>query len=389
MRTVPNRPFFSSGPCAKPHEWRLNDLESFLSGRSHRSSEAVDLIQGVSNRLKNLLGIPDSYSVGLVPGSATGAMEIALWNLLGPRTVDVFWWDVFSGLWAHDISQELKIPHRIFTDFPPDVLSHYNPAHDLVFAWCGTTHGLWAGQDHSWIPSQREGLIMCDITSAVMTTALPWEALDVIACSWQKGLGGEASTGILVLSPRAMQRLEETTPPWPIPRLLRLKNNGTILQGLFSRGESLNTLSLLCIQEASYLIELWEKRGGLSQAIDKCHHNYTLVEAWCQQQEWVDFLVTDPMYRAHGPVCLRITDSQFQELSTSEQWIFLKLMDTFLRENKAGFDCLNHAQCRVPSLRIWCGPTVDAKDLSALLPWLSQAFFHAKEIYFSLKSSYS
>lgn len=383
MLPVPTRPFFSSGPCAKPVEWQLENLQSFLSGRSHRSTVALELIQNVGDRLKILLGIPESYSVGLVPGSATGAMEVALWNLLGPRPVDVFWWDVFSGLWAHDISEELKIPHRLFTDFPPDVFRHYNPIHDLVFTWCGTTHGLWVGQDHSWLPTEREGLVMCDVTSAVMTTPLPWESLDVIGCSWQKGLGGEASTGILILSPRAVQRLKDYTPPWPIPRLLRLKNEGNLLQGLFSRGESLNTLSLLCVQEASYLIDLWEKRGGLSTAINKCRHNYSLVEAWCQQQEWIEFLVPDPDHRAHGPVCLKITDSHFQGLSTSEQWRFLKVMDSFLRENKAGFDCLNHALCRVPSLRIWCGPTVEASDISALLPWLYQAFCYAKETYLS------
>lgn len=373
---LPERPFFGSGPCVKPKEWKLENLSPFLMGRSHRSKDGLLLLETVISGLRSLLEIPSNYLIALTPGSATGAMEMALWNFLGPRTVDSVRWDVFSALWTENLAHQLKVPLSIIEGSVPGVLQEHCPDHDLVFTWSGTTHGVWVGETH-WIAPPHSGLVLCDATSTVLTTLLPWELLDVTAFSWQKALGGEAAWGVLVLSPKAMERLESYTPSWPVPRLLRLKEHGVILSGIF-RGETINTPSLLLAQEALWLLELWHRRGGQTAAITKTQQNFSLVESWCHTEDWVDFLVSYPPFRAKGPVCLQIIDPLFRSLSVAMQWEFLAHMGRFLAEHRAGFEVVNHIRS-VPSLRLWCGPNMESEDLMRLFPWLKIAFFVAQE----------
>jgi phosphoserine aminotransferase len=378
----PERPFFCSGPCVKPKEWAIHELKNFLMGRSHRSSRALQDIQKIIDDLRSLLNIPETHRIILTPGSATGAMEMAMWNMLGARPVDVFVWDVFSSIWAHNVEQEMRLQSFVHRDEPLQLLQKSHPDHDLILTWTGSTHGIWAGSSAHWLASKKSarGLIICDAAAAVFTTILPWDQLDVSIFSWQKALGGEASTGIMVMSPKALAQLENHTPHWPIPRLFRLKKNDQVMQGIF-RGELINTPSLLCLQENSYLLDLWRQRGGIDHGIARTQHNFSLVQSYCQEQDWLDFLVSDPLYRAQGPVCLRIKDKKFQALPQSEQWKFLHHMGDFLAYHEAAFECVNHI-LSVPSLRIWCGPSVEPDDLIDLFPWLSLAFRIAYKEFF-------
>lgn len=369
---LPRRPFFCSGPCVKPSEWNLDHLQDFLMGRSHRSREGVALFQEIIEGLRNLLAIPSSYKIALTPGSATCALEMALWNFSGYRSTQVLLWDVFSRRWARTLRDHLRCPYQGIEGEVPNIFSSFSPEDDLIFTWSGTTHGVWVGPHHSFLERKEESLVLCDATSAVFTTDLPWHLLDATFFSWQKGLGGEASSGVLVLSPKALHRLKDYKPPWPIPRLFSLTDNASLIEGLF-RGEAINTPSMLLAQEQLFLLDLWQKKGGLSYAVKKTELNFSHVKSWCQKEEWIDFLVPYEPCRAQGPVVLKIVDKHFSSLPLSQQWYFVQKMEEFLAFHRAGFDCINHIQA-VPGIRLWCGPTMENEDLEALFPWLSLAF---------------
>lgn len=360
------RPLFGSGPCVKPYGFHWSSVSYPLVGRSHRSASGVHAVNSVIERLKQLLEIPQDYHVALVPASSTGAVEMGLWNFLGQRPVDVIVWDVFSQLWASTLQKQLHLETHIIQDELPHAFEQTHPEHDLVLTWCGTTSGLWVGPQSQWLP--REGLVICDAASAVLTTILPWRSLDITAFSWQKAFGGEASTGILVLSPKAMAHLERYTPSWPIPRLLRLKTlDGDVLHGLF-RGETINTISLFLIQEEQALLDFWLHHGGLSHAISKTDENYETLVRFVQSRPWLCFVVENPLYRARGPVLLRF-GSWFSHLSVPEQWRVLHNLESEFINRNIAFDFLNHAHS-FPALRLWCGPNVEPMEIMTFLSHL-------------------
>ncbi|MGL4825426.1 MAG: phosphoserine transaminase [Alphaproteobacteria bacterium] len=371
---LPKRPFFSSGPCVKYPGWSWDVLKNAKLSRSHRSGDGKALLKACLEKTRKLLEIPEDYYIAMVPGSTTGAMEMALWSFLGPRPVDVFAWDVFSNLWSYDIQHQLRLNNvRVFEapfGFLPD--GHQaSPDHDQVLAWCGTTAGVWV-PDETWLSPRGEGLVLCDVTSAVFATHLPWKRLDVTAFSWQKGLGSEAAHGMLVLSPRAMARLKASTPPWPMPRLFRMTFEGKVLEKLFE-GETLNTPSLLCVEDFLAALTWAETLGGLPKLVERSQQNFATLEAWVNATPWVDFVAKDPKTRSKTAVCLQVTDPRFEQLSLVAQYAWLGKLAHLLEQENAGFDIVNHNRMP-PSLRIWTGPTVELCDLQDFLPWLGWAF---------------
>jgi len=371
----PARAFFSSGPCVKPIQLDQAYYHDGLLGRSHRSPEAVSEIAEVTQSLRGLLDIPDSHYVGLTPGSATGAIEMALWNLLRPDVpIDVLEWDIFSALWGRSIEKELKLPvHRISGNVE-GLLGRLNPKHDCVMTWCGTTHGVWVGENRDFlrVRSGSDGLVFVDAASAVMTTDLPWTDIDVTTFSWQKGLGAEAGFGVLVLGPKALERLRTYTPSWAIPRLMRLKDIDGIMPGIF-RGEMINTCSMLLVAEYRAVLKVWYDRGGLAAALRDTERNFQALRQWCHGQEHVVFSISPESYCAKGPVTLSIQHPTFRGYSVSEQWAVLRRLSQFLSDHGAGFDLLNHARS-FPALRIWCGPATETQDLNDLFPWIEAGF---------------
>ena len=371
----PKEPYFSSGPTAKHPGWRLDGLDHFLKGRSHRSGVAAAQIESVVHSIRHVLRIPESYKVALLPGSATGAMSAALWNFLGLRGVDVWIFDLFGARWAEDIQEQLRLLDVRCFDAPfGDIpnFSHADFNRDQVFTWCGTTSGVWL-QNIKWIPSQRMGLTICDATSAVLCSDLPWDLLDVTAFSWQKGFGSEAGVGVLVLSPQAMEQLRDYSPSWPIPRSLSLKLKGRVRTSLFEDSVPLNTLSMLSVADMMSSLSWVQQNGGLSGMIARVNQSMNVLNQWVSQTEFVDFLVKDEKHRSHSSVCIEIKDAQFQKYSIREQWVFLKTMAIYLEQESCALDFLGHP-LSPPCLRFWCGPTVDHTDLSTALEWVTYAF---------------
>lgn len=371
---LPKRPFFSSGPCIKHPGWSLNSLEGALLGRSHRSEAGKALLKDTLHQTRELLEIPKGYKIAIVPGSTTSAMEMAMWSLLGQRPVDVFTWDFFSWLWSYDVKHQLGVEEVRVMDAPfgqlPD-LKQANPDHDQVIAWCGTTAGVWVGGEDALAP-QGEGLVLCDVTSAAFATKLPWHRLDATAFSWQKAMGSEAGHGMLVLSPRAIHRLETYMPPWPMPRVFRMASQGKLNDALFE-GETLNTPSLLCVEDFRSALAWARSIGGLDGLVARCGQNFKALEAWVNATPWIDFVAQDPATRAKTAVCLKITDERFQNLDTQQQYAWLRAFAERLEREGAGYDIVNHNRMP-PSLRIWTGPTVETEDLEAFFPWLEWAF---------------
>ncbi len=371
----PSRPFFSSGPCVKPIQLNQAYYDNALLGRSHRSAEGVSEIAQVTQSLRALLGIPDTHYVGLTPGSATGAIEMAFWNLLTPdMPIDVLEWDIFSAAWGYSIEKELKLPINRISGSVEGVLGRLNPKYDCVITWCGTTHGVWVGENQDFVRLRAgsEGLLFVDAASAVMTTDLPWADIDVTAFSWQKGLGAEAGFGVIVLGPKALERLRTYTPRWAIPRLMRLKDDQGIMPGIF-RGEMINTCSMLLVAEYLAILQVWHDRGGLCAALRDTERNFQVLHDWCSGQEHVDFSVSAQSYCAKGPVTLSIQHPTFQGYSVPQQWAVLNRLGQFLSDQGAGFDLLNHARS-FPALRIWCGPAIETQDLKDLFPWIEEGF---------------
>ena len=370
----PENPCFSSGPCAKRPGWNPAVLENACLGRSHRSSEGKARLAEVIDRSKALLGLPGDYLVGIIGGSDTAAVEMALWNLLGARGVDVFAWESFSQGWADEIINQLGIEDtRVFeADYGelPD-LTLADPARDVVFTWNGTTSGVRV-PDADWIATDREGLTICDATSAVFAMELPWDKLDVTTYSWQKVLGGEAQHGIIILSPRAVERLESYQPERPLPKLFRLTKQGKLISGIFE-GSTINTPSLLCVEDALDGIRWVESIGGATGLAERSSGNLAAVSAWVEKIDWADFLAADPATRSSTSICLKIIDPWFTSKSLEEQAATEKSMVALLAEEGAAFDIGSYAAAP-PGLRIWGGGTVESADLEALFPWLDWAF---------------
>ena len=370
----PENPCFSSGPCAKRPGWDPAVLANACLGRSHRSSEGKARLAEIIDRSKALLGLPGDYLVGIIGGSDTAAVEMALWNLLGPRGVDVFAWESFSQGWASEIVDQLGIEDtRVFEagyGELPD-LTRADPARDVVFTWNGTTSGVRV-PDADWIATDREGLTICDATSAVFAMELPWDKLDVTTYSWQKVLGGEAQHGIIILSPKAIERLESYQPERPLPKLFRLKKNGKLISGIFE-GSTINTPSLLCVEDALDGLRWVDSIGGAGGLAARSEKNLETVSAWVDRSEWVDFLAADPATRSCTSICLKIVDPWFAALGVEEQTAIEKRLVAMLAEEGAAWDIGSYAAAP-PGLRIWGGGTVETSDLEALFPWLDWAF---------------
>ncbi|WP_240782683.1 phosphoserine transaminase [Roseococcus sp. SYP-B2431] len=376
----PQNPCFSSGPCAKRPGFSLAALEGALLGRSHRAPAPKAKLAEVIARSKAILGMPADYRLGIVPASDTGAVEMALWSLLGPRGVDVLAWESFSAEWAQDIAFELKLTELRMIRAPygglPDVWK-VDPKRDTVFVWNGTTSGVrLVAAD--WIAEDREGLTICDATSAAFAMELPWDKLDVVTWSWQKVLGGEAAHGMLALSPRAVKRLEEHTPPWPMPKIFRLTKDGKINEGIF-KGDTINTPSMLCVEDALDGLRWAEDIGGLPALIARAEGNLAAVAAWVERSDWARFLAMDPATRSCTSVCLKIVADWFTAMDHDKQVAAAKRLAAILEEEGVALDAGSYRDAP-PGLRIWCGATVERSDVEALLPWLDLAFANvAKE----------
>lgn len=370
----PQNPNFSSGPCAKRPGWTPAVLNNALVGRSHRSKPAKARIKHAMNLMRQLLGIPDDYLIGIVPASDTGAMEMAMWNLLGTRGVDVLAWESFGAGWVSDINQQLKLDDvRVLkSDYGilPD-LTQVDFDHDVVFTWNGTTSGVRV-PDGNWIGANRKGLTICDATSAVFAQDMDFTKLDVTTFSWQKVLGGEAAHGILVLSPRAVERLESFTPDRALPKIFRLTKGGKLIRGIFDVA-TINTISMLAIEDVIDAMEWSVSIGGAAGMRQRADANAKTIADWVKQTQWVDFLPTAKETRSNTSVCLTITDPAVLSLSEEAQAAFAKGIVSLLDGEGVAYDI--GAYRDAPSgLRIWCGSTVEASDLAALTPWLDWAF---------------
>ena len=374
----PKNPCFSSGPCTKRPGWSFENLSHALLGRSHRASGPKAQLKDAIDRQKEILGIPEDYLVGIVPASDTGAFEGAMWSMLGQRPVDVFAWEAFSGDWLKDVKNELKLEGaRLFEADYGEIcdLSEANPAHDIVFAWNGTTSGVCV-PNGDWISETREGLTFCDATSAVYAYDMPWEKLDVTTWSWQKVLGSEAAHGMLVLSPRAVERLENYTPPRPLPKIFRLTKKGKINEGIF-KGATINTPSMLAVADVIDALRWVENIGGLRTTISRSQQSYKAIENWVAKNDVFEFLVADETIRSHTSVCLKIVDEWFEGLADDAKAPFIKAMCKLLEDENAAYDIAGYRDAPA-GLRIWCGATVQADDVEALMPWVGWAFEAAK-----------
>jgi phosphoserine aminotransferase len=375
----PACPNFSSGPCAKRPGYSVAALQNALFGRSHRSKLGKARLKEVVTRSRELLGMPKDYRLAIMPASDTGAVEGILWSLLGPRGVDVLTWESFGEGWVTDIEKQLKIKDLRVFRAPygqiPD-LSKVDTDRDVVFPWNGTTSG---GRipNGDWIKADRQGLTICDATSGVFAMDLPWEKLDVVTWSWQKVLGGEAAHGMLALSPRAVERLNTYTPPWPMPKIFRLTNKGKFSEGIFAE-ETINTPSMLAVEDAIDSLKWAESIGGLPKLKARCESNLAAIAAWVEKTPWVDFLVEDPKVRSCTSVCLKIVADGFDKLPADQQWAAVKKIESLLDAEGVAYDIAGHRDA-VPGLRIWCGATIERSDVEALLPWLDWAFAEANQ----------
>jgi phosphoserine aminotransferase len=370
----PSNPCFSSGPCAKRPGWSPTALSKALVGRSHRSAPGLAQCVEVIERSRAVLRIPADYRIGIVPASDTGAVEMALWSLLGARGVDLLSWENFSETWVDDVVNHLQLAdirqfHAPYGKLPE--LSAVSPERDVVFVWNGTTSGVRV-PDGDWIASDRKGLTICDATSAAFAMRLPWPKLDVVTWSWQKALGGEAAHGMIALSPRAVERLESYTPPWPLPKIFRMTAKGKLMEGLF-RGETINTPSMLCIEDALDSLRWAESVGGLDGCVARAEANLAVVADWVARTPWVEFLAEDPATRSCTSPCLMITDPWFAALPSETRFTTSRRMLARLDAEGVGYDLATH-RASPPGIRIWTGATVEKSDVEALLPWLDWAW---------------
>jgi len=371
-QSKPKNPNFSSGPCAKPPGWSLKALNDAVLGRSHRAAVGLEKLRYVIDTSKDLLGIPDDYRLAIVPGSDTGAIEMAMWSLLGQRGVDVLAWENFGQMWVVDIIKHLNIEDSRVMDAPYGEitdLSSVDCNRDVIFTWNGTTSGVCV-PNGDWIDPNRGGLTFCDATSAVFAMELPWDKLDVVTWSWQKVLGGEAAHGMLALSPRAAKRLETHTPSWPMPKVFRMVTNGKVDEALF-RGATINTPSMLCVEDAIFALEWARSVGGKKGLVSRSAANLNAVSNWIEKTTWVEFLPKNPATRSCTSICVEI--SKASGLDPEALKNAPKYISSLLENEGVAYDLNNH-RAAPPSLRIWGGATVETADIKALLPWLDWAF---------------
>jgi len=374
----PSSPNFSSGPCAKRPGWSIDQLKDAALGRSHRSKIGKAKLGEVLDRSRKLLGLPADYRIGIVPASDTGAVEMSLWSLLGSRPVEMVAWESFGSDWITDVVKQLKLPDVKSTtaDYGklPD-LSKVDFKRDVVFTWNGTTSGVRV-PNGDWIPDDREGLTICDATSAAFAMRLPWDKLDVVTWSWQKVLGGEGAHGMLVLSPRAVARLESTTPAWPMPKIFRMTKGGKLDEAIF-KGVTINTPSMLAVEDAIDGLRWAESVGGVDGLIKRSEANLSAIARWVGQTDWVDFLADTPESRSCTSICLKIVDPWFTAQSEEAQAEIAKKLASSLDAEKVAFDIASYRSAPA-GLRIWGGATVENSDVAALLPWLDWAYAQLK-----------
>ena len=367
--TKPARPYFSSGPCAKPPGWRPGLLSARALGRSHRGSVGKPILAEAIQRTHALLELPADYRLGIVPASDTGAMEMAIWSLLGARPVTMLAWESFGAGWVTDVARQLKLDAEIRTaDYGKIAdLDGIDPAGDLVFTWNGTTSGVRV-PNADWIAGDRTGLSICDATSAAFAQDIDWSKIDVGTFSWQKALGGEAAHGMLVLSPRAVDRLESEPAPRPLPKIFRLTKGGKLIEGVF-RGETINTPSMLCVEDWLFALDWAERVGGLEALIARADANAAALDRWVREAPWIEHLANDPATRSNTSVCLQFADRTDVEANKARQKAIAKLLE----QENAAYDVGAYRDAP-PGLRIWCGATVDTADVEALGPWLDWAW---------------
>jgi phosphoserine aminotransferase len=368
----PDCPNFSSGPCAKRPGWSPDALSDALVGRSHRSGPGKKKLAELIDRTRDVLGIPKGYRIGIVPASDTGAVEMAMWSMLGPRGVDMLAWESFGAGWVTDVVKQLKLDdcRVIEADYGhlPD-LSKVGADRDIVFTWNGTTSGVRV-PDGDWIADDRDGLTICDATSAAFAMPLPWDKLDVVTWSWQKVLGGEGAHGMLVLSPRAVERLESYTPPHPLPQLFRMTKGGALNEGIW-KGETINTPSMLAVEDCLDALKWAESLGGLDALIARSQGNLAAVEDWVEARDWVEFLALDPGTRSSTSICLTLSDAC--PLQGAARDSAPKAMAKMLDDEGVAYD-INGYRDAPPGLRLWGGATVERSDMEALMPWIDWAY---------------
>ncbi len=364
----PARPFFSSGPCAKPPGWDASKLKTESLGRSHRAKIGKSRLQLAIDLTRAVLQVPDTHLIGIVPGSDTGAVEMAMWSMLGARPVTMFAWESFGEGWVTDVIKQLKLDAKVvkapYGDLPD--LSAVDPAHDVVFTWNGTTSGVRV-PNGDWIVDNREGLTFADATSAVFAYDMPWDKLDVTTFSWQKVLGGEGAHGILILGPRAVERLESYTPAWPLPKIFRMTKGGKLIDGIF-KGETINTPSMLAVEDVIFALEWAQSLGGLSGLMARSNANAAALDKIVAERDWLGHLAADPATRSKTSVCLTIDGADAD---------FIKKFAALLEAEAAAYDIAGYRDAPA-GLRIWCGATVDTADIEALGPWLDWAYAQMK-----------
>jgi phosphoserine aminotransferase len=374
----PAVPHFSSGPCAKRPGWNLQNLKDAALGRSHRAKIGKAKLKRAIELTREVLEVPADFKIGIVPASDTGAVEMALWSLLGARPVTTLAWESFGEGWVSDIIKELKLKdvtrlHAPYGELPD--LAKVDSDTDIVFTWNGTTSGVRV-PNADWIKSDRKGLTICDATSAAFAQALDWPKLDVVTFSWQKALGGEAAHGMLVLSPRAVERLETYKPAWPLPKIFRLTKGGKLNAGIFE-GETINTPSMLCVEDWLDTLNWGKSIGGMKALMARADANTKVLADWKAKTPWIDFLAKDPAIRSNTSVCLRVVDPAITSLSADAQAEFAKKLVALVEKENAGFD-FAHYRDAPAGLRIWCGATVEANDVALLTQWIDWAFAETK-----------
>ncbi|MBX3549699.1 MAG: phosphoserine transaminase [Xanthobacteraceae bacterium] len=369
---------FSSGPCAKRPGWNLQNLEKALVGRSHRSKPGKVRLKYAIELTREVLGVPADYKIGIVPASDTGAVEMALWSLLGARGVEVLTWESFGEGWATDVVKQLKLKDAKITKAPygelPD-LAKVDFKNDVIFTWNGTTSGVRV-PNADWIPADREGLTICDATSAAFAQNLDFSKLDVVTYSWQKVLGGEAAHGMLILSPRAVERLESHSPAWPMPKIFRMTKGGKLIGGIFE-GETINTPSMLCVEDYVDALEWAKSVGSLKGLQARADKNFAVLANWVAKTPWIAFLAKNEAERSNTSVCFEVVDPAIKALPADAQNAFAKSLASILEKENVALD-IGHYRDAPPGLRIWTGATIEASDLEALTPWLDWAFTQAK-----------
>ena len=375
----PENPNFSSGPCSKRPGWDLSALNDATVGRSHRSKLGKAKLAEAIELSKEILQVPSDYRLGIVPASDTGAVEMAMWTMLGQRGVDVAAWESFGKGWVTDALKQLKLEdiNTYEADYGqiPD-LSVVDTDRDVVFTWNGTTSGVKV-PNGDWIKDNRQGLTICDATSAAFAMEIPWHKIDVLTYSWQKVMGGEAAHGVIVLSPRAVERLESYTPDRPLPKIFRLTKGGKLIEGIFE-GSTINTPSMLCVEDAIDGLKWAKSIGGLSKLIERSNNNLQVLEDWVAKSDWIDFLVEDKSLRSNTSICLIITDKWYQSLSKEEQARLAKELVSLMAKEEVAYDIGSYRDAP-PGLRIWGGATVESKDMEALTHWLDWGFSQIKQ----------